>query len=228
MMDSKDSNGAIYAKVGDADGYPVARRLAYAMGLEPVPRLSLLAKAAHSLPIPIETSLYRVTEPPLKGLEFLSDFLSEVGKELKKEQKPPPIIIVDDINILVTEVKEDPQLKALQDMAKKLSDEKVLTMCFVDSGGLAFKSLTEKSAHTRMVVIDIPDLTEKQAKDYLRTTLKDREFTCKDTNDREAIIEMCRNKVDRDTRTCCLQAVYMDRKAFQLCWDTPQSSHHQG
>lgn len=64
------------------------------------------------------------------------------------------------------------QLESLQNCANDLAHRRVVKFVFVDSGGLAVRSLRQRAGRwARMVEIDVPDVTEHQAKQFLQQAL---------------------------------------------------------
>ena len=70
--------------------------------------------------------------------------------QMQKEGNPAPVLIIDNVNFLVEQKKEN-ILFMLQKFAKTMADERLLTVYLVSSQGKVYKTLTQKRESSRMV-----------------------------------------------------------------------------
>ena len=126
------------------------------------------------------TNLYSLPDDPMQGMEKLCDKLDQLGVKFRKEYGRPIVIVVGDVNKLVQfedhhgqfKVLDAMHLDYLQDCARHLANSGSVRFMFIDSAGVALERLQQRTgAKTRMVQIQIPDVSKEQAKGFLQQGL---------------------------------------------------------
>ena len=101
-------------------------------------------------------------------------------EEYEEEYGRPLVIVVDDVNKLVQfedyggqfKVLDTMHLDYLQNCARRLANSGSVQFMFIDSAGVALQRLQQRTgAKTRMVEIQIPDVSKEQAKGFLQQGL---------------------------------------------------------
>ena len=126
------------------------------------------------------TNLYSLPDDPKQGMEKICDKLDQLGGKFRKEYGRPLVIVVDDVNKLIRfedyrgrfKVLDTMHLDYLQDCARCLANSGSVQFMFIDSAGVALQRLRERTGEeTRMVQIQIPDVSKEQAKGFLQQGL---------------------------------------------------------
>ena len=126
------------------------------------------------------TNLYSLPDDLKQGMQTICDKLKQLGGKFKEEYGRPLVIVVDDVNKLVQfedyggqfKVLDTVHLDYLQNCAKRLANSGKVQFMFIDSAGVALKRLRQRTgAETRMVEIQIPDVSKEQAKGFLQQGL---------------------------------------------------------
>lgn len=127
-----------------------------------------------------KSKLYAIPEDPVKGIHYICVKLLDLGQQFRKMFGRPVVIALDDVDSLIDFEEEHykfklvntAQLDALQDCAKRLADERVVTFVFIDGAGMTTTRFRQRTGRaTRMREILIADIIEQQAKDYLHAVL---------------------------------------------------------
>ena len=93
-------------------------------------------------------------------------------KQIQKEGSPAPILIIDHVDSLLD--KNTTIVLMLQAFAKRMADERLLTIYFVSSEAKTYTFLLQRSAASRMVVLPHREweLSDKNAFEYLHCLCK--------------------------------------------------------
>ena len=168
--------GLLYLKA--KEGYPIAnviRDVLVENGNTWLAAIQQIARRYYTIP-----KLYSLPDDLKQGMQTICDKLDQLGGKFKEEYGRPLVIVVDDVNKLVEfedyrdqfKVLDTTCLDYLQNCARRLANDGSVQFMFIDSAGVALQRLQQRTGEkTRMVEIQIPDVSKEQAKAFLQQGL---------------------------------------------------------
>lgn len=106
----------------------------------------------------------------VKGVSYVLNNLAKQGKKYREESGRPPCLVIDGVDLVA---KSCPQMFVhLVDRAKYMANAGLLRIIFVSSEGSVMPLIGCTSSRSRAApVIEVADLPEKRAKEFLRTKM---------------------------------------------------------
>ena len=110
------------------------------------------------------------SDAPHSRLKYALQILAQVAAEIAKEEGYIPVVVFDKLSQILKQQEFNgiQAVELLQDTAKEMSDIRLLIVVFVASDSSIPDLMTARSSISRLFyTIDIGDLTDEQALDYL-------------------------------------------------------------
>ena len=170
MTNSTPVPGLLYL---EANSYPIANVIRDVLVENGNTRLAAIQQI-------VRRKLYSLPDDLEQGMQTICDKLNQLGEKFKEEYGRPLVIVVDDVNKLVRfedyrcqfKVLDTMHLDYLQNCTRRLANSGSVQFMFIDSTGVALQRLQQRTGEkTRMVEIQIPDVSKEQAKAFLQQGL---------------------------------------------------------
>jgi KaiC/GvpD/RAD55 family RecA-like ATPase len=142
------SNNIIYLTVDQSKdfGISLANTLSIDLGCKDIPFFLD--------PVSEKLSIKRACPETLKQkVRICLNLLEEALQLIQEEGNSPPILIIDHVNLLLDEsAPETIVVHTLQAFAKRMADERLITIYFASSEGKVYNLFHQKSASSRLVI----------------------------------------------------------------------------